>query len=103
VVAVQESITALKGLDLTATGTDGLTAAVTAVETALTGLSNTAGTTATAERDALKASLESLKTAVSGLTGDATVREKAAELATAIAGVQAAATSLQAAMPGCGG
>jgi hypothetical protein len=101
--AVKSSVAALKDLDLTAVGTNGLSAAVTAIETAVTGLSNSAGTTATAEREALKTSLASLKTAVSGLTSDASVKEKATELRTAIAGVETAATALQAAMPGCGG
>ena len=103
VTAVRTAVTALKGLDLSAVGTDGLTAAVTAVQTAVDGLSTSAGTTATAEREAFKSSLESLKTAVSGLTGDASVREKKTELTTAIAAVQTTGDALRAALPGCGG
>ena len=52
-------------------------------------------------RAALSASLDSLKTAVEGLTSDASLREKAAELTTAIAAVQTAADGIKAAMPGC--
>ena len=103
VAAVQSSVTALRDLDLKAVGTNGLTEAVTAVETALAGLSSSAGATATAEREALKTSLELLKAADAGLTSDASVQEKATELTTAIAGVETAVQGVQTALPGCGG
>ena len=98
---VQASVASLKAVDLTAVGTDGLKAALTDVETAVTALAADAKDTAVPERAALSASLDSLKTAVSGLTSDATLREKATELTTAIAAVQTAADGVKAAMPGC--
>ena len=98
---VQSAVDSLKAVDLKSSGIDGLTAALTDVETAVTSLAADARETAGTERAALSASLESLKTAVSGLSGDASVQEKATELRTAIAGVQTAAESVRAAMPGC--
>ena len=98
---MQSAVDSLKAVDLKSSGLDGLTAALTDVETAVTSLAADARETAGTERAALSASLESLKTAVSGLSGDASVQEKATELRTAIAGVQTAADSVRAAMPGC--
>ena len=72
-----------------------------AVKAAVETLVASAGASVSTQATALKSALDNLGTVVGGLTTDASVADKAADIQTAVAGVKTAATDLRAALPGC--
>lgn len=89
---LESSVTALTQLDLIAEGTNGLEAALGAVEDDLSTLAETASETASGEVSALEESAQDLESALEGLAGDIT-GDNVSALATA---VESLATSAQA-------
>jgi len=101
VASLKSALSSLKDLDLKAVGTNGLTTAVDAVQTAAANLATALTGGASPELTAFQTSLADLKATVSGLSSDASVVEKASAIRTAIKAVQAAGSDLEAAIPDC--
>ena len=99
--AVKASLDSLASTDLKAVGEGRADAAVDAVKVAVETLVVSAGASVSTQATALKAALDNLGTVVSGLTSDASVAEKAADIQTSVAAVKTAASDLRAALPGC--
>jgi hypothetical protein len=71
------------------------------VETAVSTLAASAKETAGPEVEALQTALATLKSAIAGLSGDASVIEKAADIKGAVTGVETAASALKTALKQC--
>jgi len=91
--ALKTAVADLKAIDLTSVGTDGLTAAVDKVKAAGATLKSSAGSEVSADVTALEGALTALGTAV-GQVGQGEIGAAVEPIQTAIAGVEAATTSL---------
>ena len=94
-------MTELRELDVIAVGKNGLTAAIAAVEAAVTQLATSAGDAAGTEVEALRTAVANGKTVIESLSGDASVADKAADIRAAATDIETAATALRAALTQC--
>ncbi len=78
--AVRTGLTDLKAVDLKTIGLEGLKTELAGVEASIATLASSAKDTAGPEADALQQAITGLKAAVAGLSGDAGVVEKAADI-----------------------
>ena len=99
--AVETSLAALKAVDLKTSGKAGVTAAIDTVQSSVSTLASSAKAEAGPEADALTTSITALRTTIDGLSSDASVAEKAADIRTAVDGVQTSATALRAKLTQC--
>ena len=99
--AVETSLAALKAVDLQTAGKAGVTAAIESVQSSVTTLATSARAEAGPEADALTTAITTLRTTIDGLSSDASVSEKAADIRAAVDGVQTAATALRAKLTAC--
>ena len=91
--ALRTAVDDLKAIDLTAVGTDGLTAAVDDVQAAGTALKSSVAADLTPEVTALETALTGLGTAVDAI-GEGEVGAAAADIESAVAAVDTAASAL---------
>jgi uncharacterized protein YoxC len=98
--SLRTSVAALADLDLIAGGTDGLTAAVDAVEDDVNDLRDNASDAAADEVDALEQSVDDLESAFSDLAGEIST-ENASALAAAVQNVGAAAQAVYDTLTDC--
>jgi hypothetical protein len=92
--ALRTAVDDLKAIDLTAVGTDGLTAAVDDVQAAGTALRSSVAADLTPEVTALETALTGLGTAVEGIGEGGEVGAAANDIRTAVTAVDTAASAL---------
>ena len=92
--AVRQSVEGLANLDVIASGTDGLTAAVDDVRTELQALRQTASDEIRPEVEALETAVEDGQETLSNIDSDAKLSEKIADVETALGGIAIAAADL---------
>lgn len=98
--SLEESVTALGGVDLLAEGTDGLESALDAVGDDLSTMRDTASDAASDEVDALEQSVDDLESAISDLGGEIT-SENVSGLTTAVQSVGTAAQGVYDTLSDC--
>ena len=92
--AVRQSVEGLADLNVIASGTEGLTAAVDDVRTELQALRQTASAEIRPEVEALETAVDDAKETLSNIDSDATLSEKIADVETALGSVAIAAANL---------
>ncbi len=93
--ALEQSVESLTSLDVVASGTDGLTAAVDQVRTDAQALKETASDTIAPDVDALTAAIDDAQETISGIDSDATLNERIDAVQTALTGIATATSDLK--------
>jgi DNA repair ATPase RecN len=92
---LEQSVEDLTSLDVIASGTDGLTAAVDQVRTDAEALKQTASDAIAPEVDALTTAIDDARETVSSLDSDASLSSRIAEIESALEGIATAADNLK--------
>jgi len=96
--ALEQSVQELRDLDVVATGTDGLNAAIDNVKTDADGLKEAVRADLEPEVDALESAVSDAQDTLSGIDGDATLNEKIDDVQKAFTGVATASADLKGAL-----
>jgi hypothetical protein len=92
--ALDESAQALADLDVVASGTDGLTAAVEAVQTDVQNLKETVSADVEPEVEALETAVSDAQDTLSGINDDSTLNERIDAVQEALTGIATAAAGV---------
>ena len=96
--ALEQSVQELRDLDVVATGTDGLNAAIDNVKTDADALKEAVRADLEPEVDALESAVSDAEDTLSGIDGDATLNEKIDDVQAAFTGVATASADLKGAL-----
>jgi hypothetical protein len=96
--AVRQSVQDLADLDVIASGTDGLNAAVENVRTDVSSLKETISDDIEPEVDALETAIDDARDAFANITSDAALSERIADIENALSGIATAAADLRTAL-----